>query len=133
MAVFECQSTSTKYQYRQVKEIDRALGTMRKYGILESDPAYLKLSGIRGKLMGQVGFKAPRPKSLLFKLIGLSPGTVSLWHDAESGFMSEARAFPGALPVYKAISDEVAMAILKHEVTKELEAELMAPDEYLGE
>ncbi|GAI13138.1 unnamed protein product, partial [marine sediment metagenome] len=36
-------------------------------------------------------------------------------------------------PVYKAISDEAAMAILKHEMTKELEAELMTPDEYLGE
>lgn len=83
--------------------------------------------------MGQIGVKFPRTTSLLTKLIALSPGSIALWHDVESGFMSEARAYPGAPPVYKGVSDEVAMAILKKEITKELEAELMAPDEYLGE
>ena len=83
--------------------------------------------------MGQVGFKLPRPVSLLLRLVGLSPGVLKVWHDAESGWMSEARARPGAPPVYKAVSDEVAMAILKHEITHELEEGLLTPDPYLGE
>jgi len=83
--------------------------------------------------MAQVGFKAPRPLTLIAKLIGLSPGVIKVWHDAESGWMSEARARPGAPPVYRAVSDEVAMAILKGELTHELEEKLLTPDEYIGE
>jgi len=113
--------------WEQVHEIDRALGTLRRYG-LEQTPAFGQLFDIRGKLMARVGFKFPRVLSLLAKLVGLSPGEFRLWHDVESGWMSEARARPRALPVYKAISDEVAMTILKEEITPELEAILLTPD-----
>ena len=129
----ECSSTSTKYSYNMVNEIDRALSTMRKFGIPEVSEAYQKLYGVRGKLLAQIGFKFPRPLSLLAKLVGLSPGEVRVWHDAESGWFAEARAKPGAPPVYHHVTDEVAMAILKKEVTPELETELLTPDEYLGE
>jgi len=88
---------------------------------------------MRGKLMGQIGIKFPREVTMLMRLVMLSPGEIKLWHDVESGFMSEARAYPGAPPVYKSISNEVAMALLKNEMTKDLETELMTPDEYLGE
>ena len=83
--------------------------------------------------MTRVGFKYPRTISQIARLIGLSPGTITLWHDVESGWMSEAREKPGAPPVYKAVTDEVAMALLKGELTKELEQVLMAPDDYYGE
>ena len=106
---------------------------MRRFGIPDVSDAYQKLFSIRGKLMAQVGFKFPRTVTQLIKVLGLSPGSITVWHDIESGWMSEARSRPGAPPVYKRVSDEVAMAILKREVTKELEAELMKPDEYLGE
>jgi len=106
---------------------------MRKFGIPEISDAYQQLFRLRGKLMAQIGFKLPRPLSLLAKLVGLSPGILKVWHDAEAGWMAEARAKPGAPPVYKAVSDEVAVAIIKGEVTKELEESLMTPDEYLGE
>ena len=131
--VTRCQSTDVKYQYDQLHEIDRALSTMRRFGIPEVSDAYQQLYSLRGKLMAQVGFKAPRPVSLLAKLIGMSPGVIKVWHDAESGWMSEAREKPGAPPIYKKVSDEVAMAILKGEVTPELEKELMTPDPYIGE
>ena len=133
MAQPECQSTSTKYQYNQIHELDRALGTMRKFGIPEAADAYQQLFRLRGKLMAQIGFKLPRPLSLLAKLVGLSPGILKVWHDAEAGWMAEARERPGAPPIYRAVSDEVAMAILKKEVTPELEKELLTPDDYLGE
>lgn len=119
--------------WSQIKELDRALGTMRRFGIPEVSEAYQGLYSIRGKLMAQVGIKFPRVVTQIMRLVGLSPGVITLWHDVESGWMSEARARPGALPVYKAVSDEVAMTILKHEVTPELEKELLTPDPYLGE
>ena len=119
--------------WNQVNEIERALSTLRKFGIPEVSEAYQKLFSIRGKLMAQVGFKFPRTVIQLIKLVALSPGVITIWHDIESGWMSEARTRPGAPPVYKRVSDEVAMAILKGELTKELETTLMTPDEYIGE
>jgi len=106
---------------------------MRRAGIPAEANPYSLLYREQGKLMAQVGIKLPRSIIQLIKLIGLSPGTVSLWHDVESGWMSEARARPGAPPVYKSVSDEVAMAILKGELTHELEEQLLTPDEYYGE
>ncbi len=119
--------------WKQVHETDRALDVMRISGIPGVSEAYRKVYGIRAKLLAQVGIKFPRSITQLVKLVGFSPGVISLWHDVESGWMSQARARPGAPSVYKSVSDEVAMAILKGEVTKELELELLTPDEYLGE
>jgi len=106
---------------------------MRMHGISPMAGPYRELFSMRGKLMGQIGIKFPREVTMLMRLVMLSPGEIKLWHDVESGFMSEARAYPGAPPVYKSISNEVAMALLKNEMTKDLETELMTPDEYLGE
>jgi len=119
--------------WQQINRLDESMGMMRMRGISPSAGPYQELFRLRGKLMGQVGIKYPREITLLMRVLGLSPGEIRLWHDVESGFMSEARAYPGAPPVYKAVSDDIATAILKKEITKELEAELMAPDEYLGE
>jgi len=119
--------------WNQIRELDRALGTMTKFGIPGMSDAYQSLYAMKGKLMAQVGFKYPRTITQLIKLIGFSPGEIRLWHDVESGWMSEARAKPGAPPVYKRVTDEIAMAILKREITPELEKDLLAPDDYLGE
>lgn len=119
--------------YQQLREIERALGTMRRFGISELSEPYRKLYSIRGKLLAQVGFKFPRSVTQLVKLLGLSPASISLWHDVESGWMSEARERPGALPVYHHVTDEMAMAILKGELTHELEIQLLTLDEYVGE
>lgn len=119
--------------WQQIQRLDESLRSMRVHGILPTSGPYQELYSLRGKLMAQIGFKFPREITMLLKLVGLSPGTITLWHDVESGFMSEARAYPDAPPVYKRVSDEIAMAILKKEVPPELEAELLTPDEYLGE
>jgi len=120
-------------KWRQIHELDRAMRTMRAFGIPEVSEAYQQMYSMRGKLMGQVGVKFPRTISQIVKLIGLSPGVISLWHDVEEGWMSEARERKGAPPVYKSVSDGVAMAILQRRVTPELEKTLMTPDPYLGE
>ena len=42
--------------------------------------------------------------------------------------MTEARERPGAPPVYKYVSDEVAEKITKREITPELEEFLLTPE-----
>lgn len=113
--------------WQQVHEIEHALGTMERFGIDPASEAYRKLSAERGKLMKQIGFKFPRVVNPMAVLTGMSPGIIKLWHDVESGFMSEARVRPGAPPIYRSVDDEVAMAILKRELTPEQEKVLMTP------
>ena len=83
--------------------------------------------------MGKLGLRLPRITSLIAKLVGFSPGEITLWADAELGWMTEARERPGAPPVYKYVSNEVAEKLVKREVTPELEKVLMTPDPYIGE
>jgi len=118
--------------WTQINELDRAMGSLRRLG-LDQLPAFGQLSALRGQLMKQIGFKYPRTVSLLAKLAGLSPGEIKLWHDAEAGFMAEARATPGALPVYHHVSDDEAAEILRGEISRETHDRLMAPDDYYGE
>jgi len=118
-------------KWRQIDELDKALGALRGSGLGPGITPFDTLWELRGKIYGQIGLKFPRTLTQLVKILGLSPGTVTLWHDVEAGWMSEARVRPGAPPVYKKVSDEVAIAILKKEVTPELEAELLTPDEYV--
>jgi len=133
MAIHECASTSTKYHYRQLQEVDRAMSALRLRGIPITNPAMSGLSAIRGKLLAQIGIKYPRVISLLAKIIALSPGSIKLWHDVESGWMTEARRKPGAPPVYRSVDDDVAAMLVRGEMTHELEESLMTPDEYIGE
>lgn len=119
--------------FNQLNAIDDSLRGLRLSGILPGIPGYDALYKMRGELMGKLGLKAPKPVQLIMKLARLSPGEITLWMDGESGWMTEARVKPGAPPVYKAATAEVAMAIIKGELTHEQEAELMKPDEYIGE
>ena len=120
--------------WQQVREIERALSALKPHlAIPGVSDATAELYSIRGKLLKTVGLKFPRTISQILKLAALSPGTITLWHDIESGWMTEARAKPGAPPVYHYVKDNVAVAILKGELTKELETTLMTPDEYIGE
>jgi len=109
------------------------MSAMRLEGIPELSTPFRALSEARSALLGNIGFKIPRNVFSLLKLYGLSPGTIQLWLDEESGYFVEARAKSGAPPVYHHITDEVAMVILKGQLTHELEAELMKPDDYQGE
>jgi hypothetical protein len=120
-------------KWQQIGELDRALGVLRRAGLGPGAEIYNQLYSLRGRVFAQVGFKYPRTVSLLLKLIGLSPGTIKLWHDVESGWLAEARRTPSAPPVYKYVSDDIAAKILKKELTHELEEFLMTPDTYAGE
>lgn len=120
--------------WQQIREVEKALNALRPHldlpGVSEASKS---LYALRGKLLSQVGLKFPRTITQILKLVGLSPGTLTLWHDVESGWLVEARAKPGAPPVYHYVKDEVALALLSRQLTHELEATLMTPDDYLGE
>ena len=47
--------------------------------------------------------------------------------------MVEGREKPGGPPVYKAVSAEVAVSVIKGELTPDMILTLVKPDEYLGE
>ena len=120
--------------WQQVREVERAIkSVMPHIDIPGVSEATRELYAIRARLLKTVGLKFPRTISQILKLAGLSPGTITLWHDVESGWMVEARTKPAAPPVYHYVKDEVAIKLLKGELTKELETILMTPDEYLGE
>lgn len=118
--------------WKQIQEIERALGTVQRAGFGPGTDVYNVLWGQRGKLFGQLGFKAPRSIIDIIKIIGLSPGTITLFEDVEAGWLTMARKTPESPPVYHYVDDDIATAILKKELTKELEQLLMEPDPYIG-
>lgn len=119
--------------WQQVHEVERALSVMERYGVSPTDPGYLSVQKQRASLVAQIGQKFPRTFFQVAKSFGMSPGVITLWEDVESGWLAEARVRPGAPPVYHYVEDEVAMAILKREVTPEMREYLFAPDPYIGE
>lgn len=120
--------------WKQVHEVERAIKALRPHielpGVFEANKELYK---IRGALLAKIGLKFPRTISTILKLAGLSPGTITLFHDIESGWLVAARKTPADLPVYHYVDDATAVTILSGELTHELEDKLMTPDEYLGE
>jgi len=106
---------------------------MGRAGIPADSLPVQQLIKLENSLLARVGLKAPRSILQLIKLVGLSPGTISLWEDIESGWLAEGREFPGYPPVYHYIDDDMAMAILNKALTPEQKAFLWTPDDYLGE
>jgi len=122
-----------RMQWDEVHRAERDLATLDRLGVSKTDPAYEKLLQERGAALVKVGTKVSRDTILLAWSFGFSPGIIKLWHDGDFGWVSEARVRAGAPPVYRKVSDEMAVAIIKKEVTPELEKVLMTPDPYLGE
>lgn len=121
------------HQFRQLNEVQRALKVLSRAGFGPATEAWQGVYRLQGGLMKEMGMVKPKPMSLIKLLMALSPGSIKLFHDAECGWLSEAREKPGAPPVYHYIDDDAAMKILRGEMTHELEAVLMKRDEYLGE
>ena len=128
-----CRSEGALYQWADLDAVNRTLGLLRGRGIVKGMPGFQEVYILRGKIMGSLGLLAPKPTALVKTLVGLSPGQINLHYDPECGWLSEARAKPGASPVYHYVDDDTAVAIIKGELTPELEQQLMAPDDYIGE
>lgn len=124
---------SAEWQAIQRSYLERTLRTLQRYNINPLSTEYRRIERVGDYININMGFKVPKPITLIMRLFGLSPGELKLFYDAETGWFTEARAKEGALPVYHHVTDEVAVTILKGELTHELEVELMKPDEYIGE
>ena len=125
-----CSVFAQRYGLQRVRH---TLTVLPRAGFGPLTEPYQAVIKLRNELLGNLGLKVPKPTYLLKALAALSPGSVKLWLDAESGWMTEAREKPGAPPVYHYVKDAVALEILGGKLTHELEAELMTPDDYLGE
>ena len=119
-------------QWGEINRIDSALRTLRRYGIPETSDAYQLLWGVRGSMFGQLGFRRPTIVTLIKRLLFGSPARFRLWYDSDGGWLAESREAEGAHPTYKAVSTEVAMAMIKEELTPAMEEMLLAPDTYYG-
>ena len=120
-------------QFQALNEVNRTLRVLTKVGFGPMTEPFEAVNKLRSELLGSMGLLKPKPTSLIKLLAGLSPGSVKLFYDGDYGWVTDARTKPGAPPVYHHVSDDIAVALLKGELTKELEALLMKPDEYLGE
>jgi len=123
----------TKDQYNALSRLDRALRTLTNAGIGGENPVFSQIYRARGALMGNVGVRVPRSVSSLIKILGLSPGSVQLFFDADLGWVSDARETSGAAPVYHAIGDDMALKIIQGKITHEEFELLKVPDPYQGE
>ena len=114
---------------KQISEVDKALNVLKNNGIDVFSNPFKILDLSRTKLLANIGVKLPRIVQLLVRFVGFSPGVIALYHDIESGFMSEARRTPRSEPAYHFVSDDIAVKILKHDISDELEEFLMTPDD----
>ena len=121
------------FKNKEQQQIAIALKILSRAGYGIISPEYLDLLRAGQMSIATFGFKVPRPTTLIIKLLGLSPGEIRLFQDAERGWLVEAIERTGAQPVYKYVTDEIALTLLKGELTHELEAELMTPElEYIA-
>jgi len=121
------------HTYGALSKLESSMRSLERAGLGPATEPYQILSRARRAIWESVGIRQPKLTQLLLQIIGLSPGTIRVFHDAETGWFTEAREKPGDPPIYHQVSDVVAAQILKGKLTHELEAELMTPDEYLGE
>ena len=129
----KCGSESTDYHWYQVHKAEADLDTLRRLTVEETHPAYQRAWQARGEALGKVGYKSPRIQAWLIDWATYSPTLIRLIEDTELGFVAVVKAHKGAAPIYKLVSNEVAVAIIKGEVTPKLEKELLTPVEYYGE
>jgi len=121
------------FQYAELHKLDDQLRMMRGWGVSFADPGYQALGKAYAQSLYKLGLLQPRTSALVQDLSGFSPGIIRLFNVSELGWMVEARTKPGATPVYKYVSNEVAEKIVKKQITPELEKFLMTPDDYIGE
>lgn len=120
-------------QYEIINTIDKTLRSLRRLGIDETNPIIGQLTRARGAAFGSIGSKVPRSVLDVIRIAGLSPGSIRVFFDVETGWLSEARPGPGAPPVYHSIDSETAVRIIKRDIDHQLEDYLMTPDTYMGE
>jgi len=118
---------------QQLNELDRALQALERAGLGPGTGPYDTLAATRTGVSEQIGYKFPRQVPFITGFRGLSPGEIRLFHDIEAGWLVEGRAEPGAPVARRYVPADIAITLLKGELTHELEEYLMTPDPYIGE
>lgn len=121
------------FQFAEVARFEKELEQLKQWGMPETAGGFQRLGAAIDTAIRKVGQLLPRLTVPIKKLFGFSPGELLLWADAELGWKVEARVSPGAAPVYRQVSDEIAEKIIKESLTHEEFAELISPDPYIGE
>ena len=117
-----------QFQFDELNRINSALGTLRGLGLGPLDSAVQALRKAQGAALGKIGIAKPRTTTLLARLVGLSPGSISLFLDAERGWLVEGIIEPGAVPVYKYVGEGIASRILLKDLTPEIKEFLWTPE-----
>lgn len=121
------------YQQKAVTNFLDSLNKLRNAGVSPGSDAFRRLQAGLNEYLPLVGTRVPRPTVFILRLLGLSPGSLSLFHGGDFGWTVALRELAGATPHYKTISDELAIHIVKDGLTHEEFMELSRPDDYLGE
>ena len=127
----ECKGKSA-WSWAQLEEIDRGLSVLRQAGLGIGTAPFDILYKARGEMLRYLSVKLPKPVVLLSKLLGLSPGVINVWFDSEGGFFTQARSDPRLPWATHYVGDNIAITLLKGELTHELEDFLMTPDDFEG-
>lgn len=117
-----------QFQFDELNRINSAIGTLRGLGIGPLDSAFQALERAQGVALRKIGVAQPRTSTFLKLLTGLSPGSISLFLDAERGWLVEGIIEPGAEPVYKYVGDGIASRILLEDLTPEIKEFLWTPE-----
>lgn len=124
---------SSAEQYAALRKLDTALTRLRRLGLDELDPIYGSIYRARGALLGNVGVRVPRSVLSLIRILGLSPGSVTLFYDLDMGFYTAARETESSPPVYKLAGEDTLKKIIDGSLTHEDFEALKTTDDYLGE
>lgn len=119
--------------WQQVNQLTRSEVLLEEWGVEVAAPERQGILARLGTLLGDIGRKLPRLSINIKVAWGHSPGIFTLSLDPETGWFVEARERVGAPRIYRAVSDDIAKAIVKDELTEEQERYLLTPDPYLGE
>lgn len=118
--------------FNQLSAVNKALHDLGVAGILYDNPAIQALYRMRGELLGATGVTFPRKQALIKAIIGLSPGSIRVWFDNETGWMVEARESPGAHPSYHQIDAQTAGILAGPDPPADLVHSFMREDEFVG-
>lgn len=119
--------------YTQLREIDQAISGLVRTASPELADTLATIRNLKTKVALHPSTQLPRTILQLIKLLGLSPGSISLFLDVEGGFLTAAKVDDKARPVYHYVSADVAARLLTGGLDHDLEDILMTPDDYIGE
>jgi len=114
--------------FTQLNTINSTLRNLERLGLGPGTQAYDEVYKMRGQMLGRFtnGESLPRTNQWLKLIVGLSPGSLRIWFDIESGWFTEGREEPGARPVYNPITTQEAARLLRDNPDVDLAHELMA-------